>query len=422
MQFNYVAYTLAQGVVKGRVDAENEYEAREEVVRQGYRLLQIKPVRKLPAIEDMFPSLFKVGTGDLVRLSRQLATMVLGGSSLQRSLEMLENESKNRVLRKILTSIRKTLDEGGTLSAGMAKYPAVFNASFVSVVEVGEHTGGLAPALEQLSASMEREHETVQRFKRTMMMPLFTMGASVGMLILMMTVMLPPLLKSFENFDADTPLITAIAMAVVGFTSDNLLIIFVAIVLFVLIYWIARRIPSVQYRMHYAQTQAPIVGSLVVARELAQFSRTNSMLLQAGVSLADSLPLAIGGCKNLAVHRAFSAGEQSLLAGLGMSAALSHHSVLPRLWVELVMVGEENNFLPQTLDNLANAYEKEVENRLGAILSLMEPMSTVSNQQKWDTLGAERSGAGWRSGELPEGPVVASSPFGGLSLHLLPAL
>ena len=98
MQFNYVAYTQVQGVVKGRVDAENEYEAREEVLRRGFKLLEIKPMRQLPKIEEMFPSLFKVGTGDLVRLSRQLATMVVGGSSLQRSLEMLENESSNRVL------------------------------------------------------------------------------------------------------------------------------------------------------------------------------------------------------------------------------------------------------------------------------------------------------------------------------------
>ena len=376
MQFNYVAYTLAQGVVKGRLDAENEYEAREEVLSLGYRLLEIKAARKLPPIEEISPSLFKVKTGDLVRLSRQLATMTLGGSSIQRSLDMLVSESKNRVLRKILASIRKTLEEGGSLSSGMAKHPTVFNARFVSVVEVGEHTGGLAPALEQLSDSMEREHEAVQRFQRTMMMPLFTMGASLAMLLLMMTVMLPPLLESFDDLGADTPLLTSITMGTVGLMSDNLLLIAVGIVLFLVIYFVGLRIPSVHYKMHRAMTQAPIVGSLVVAKELAQFSRTNAMLMGAGVSLAQALPLAIGGCKNLAVHQAFSAGEQSLLAGRGMSVALAEHPVLPRLWVELVMVGEESNALPQTLNNLAEAYEKEVENRLSSIMSLMEPMTT----------------------------------------------
>ena len=136
------------------------------------------------------------------------------------------------MLRKILSSIRKTLEEGGSLSVGMAKHPTVFNARFVSVVEVGEHTGGLAAALEQLSDSMEREHEAVQRFKRTMMMPLFTMGASMGMLLLMMTVMLPPLLDSFDDLGADTPLLTSITMGAVGLISDNLLFIAVGIVLF----------------------------------------------------------------------------------------------------------------------------------------------------------------------------------------------
>jgi len=376
MQFNYVAYTLTDGVVKGRLDAENEYEAREEVLRRGYSLLQLKPARKLPPIEELLPSLFKVSTGDLVRLARQLATMTLGGSSLQRALEMLASESKNRVLRKILFSLRKTLDEGGSLSTGMAKFPTVFNARFVSVVEVGEHTGGLAPSLEQLADSMEREHEAVERFKRTMMMPLFTMGASLAMLLLMMTVMLPPLLESFDDLGADTPLLTSITMGAVGLISDNLLFIAVGIVLFLVIYFVGRRVPSVHYKMHRAMTQAPIVGSLVVAKELAQFSRTNAMLLGAGVTLAQALPLAIGGCKNLAVYQAFSAGEQSLLGGRGMSVALAEHSVLPRLWVELVMVGEESNALPQTLTNLADAYEKEVENRLGSIMALMEPMTT----------------------------------------------
>ena len=116
----------------------------------------------------------------------------------------------------------------------------------------------------------------------------------------------------------------------------------------------------------------------MVSKEIAAFSRTNAMLLNAGVSLAESLPLAIGGCKNLVVYAAFAAGEQSLLAGRGMAQALKEYPVLPRLWVELVMVGEENNFLPQTLENLANAYEAEVENRLAAILSLMEPLSTFA--------------------------------------------
>ena len=107
MLYKYVAYTLNHGLVKGQVDAESEGEARGEVLRQGYKVLKLTPARTTPGIEEMFPSLFKVKTGQLVRFSRQLATMVHGGSSLQRALEMLANETNNRVLRRVLADVRK---------------------------------------------------------------------------------------------------------------------------------------------------------------------------------------------------------------------------------------------------------------------------------------------------------------------------
>lgn len=211
-----------------------------------------------------------------------------------------------------------------------------------------------------------------------MMMPALTMSASVGMLVLMMTVMLPPLLEAFESRGTEVPLITRIAMALVGGLHDQLIPIAITMVVVAVLFWIIRKIPSGRYRMHVVQTRLPIVGSLIVTRELAQFSRTNAMLLKAGVTLAESVPLAINGCKNLALHLAFSDGQASLLNGRGFAEALSKHPVLPSIWVELVMVGEENNALAASLSNLADTYERDVENRLGSILALMEPMSTFA--------------------------------------------
>ena len=171
MLFNYVAYTLDQGVVKGKLDAENELEARQEITRQGYKPLEVKRSRQAPGLEDLFPSIFKVGTGQLVRFSRQLATMVRGGSSLQHALEMLQSESSNRVMRRILGDVKKMVDQGSSLSGAFARHPTVFNTRYISVVEVGEHTGNLASSLEQLGDALSREHEAIQKFKRTLMMP-----------------------------------------------------------------------------------------------------------------------------------------------------------------------------------------------------------------------------------------------------------
>lgn len=376
MQYNYTAYTLKDGLVKGKVEADTEGEARGEIFRLGYKVLRLSPSRPLPGLEELFPSLFKVKTGDLVRFSRQFATMVRGGSSLQRSLALLESETGNRVMKQVLTDVRKKVDQGGSLSAAFAEHPQVFNSRYISVVKVGEQTGILAKSLEQLADALARDHEAIQKFKSTLMMPAFTMGASLAMLVLMMTVMLPPLLGAFESRGTEVPIITRIAMAAIGGVSNNLLNIGVGILAIVVTFLTVRHFPRSRFVLHVMMTRLPIVGGLLVTKEMGQFSRTNAMLLEAGVSLADSLPLAISGCKNQALLRAFRAGEESLTNGHGFAAAVGSYSVIPRLWAELVMVGEENNEMAATLSELATAYEKEVENRLSSIVTMLEPLST----------------------------------------------
>lgn len=378
MEFQYVAYSLDEGIIKGRIEAESEPEAKDDITLKGYKLLMFKPAWKPPGIEDIFPSFFKVKGKDLVRFTQQLSIMVRGGGSLQRALELLEAETRNRVMRRILGTVIKSLDEGGTLSSAMASHPTVFTPRYISVVGAGEHTGRLAPSLDQLATILEREQEAKQKVKRTMMMPMFTIGAAGAMLVLMLTTLLPPLLDTFANFGSEIPLITRIAMGGIGAVTDNMGTIFFSIIALIALYWGAKRIPKFQYFMHKIQAHAPILGPLVLAGELSQFSRTNSMLLDSGINLAAALPLAISGCKNTVIKRAFASGEQSLVSGHGLSEALKNHKVLPRMWVELVMIGEESNTLARTMGDLADAYQKELENRLEGLLTMLEPLSTVA--------------------------------------------
>ena len=137
-----------------------------------------------------------------------------------------------------------------------------------------------------------------------------------------------------------------------------------------------QRIKSTQYILHLVKARMPILGPLVLAGELSQFSRTISMLLQAGISLASALPLGIAGSKNILVRQALGAGEESLLSGHGLTEALKNYPILPKMWVELVMIGEESNTLGRTMEELADAYQKEQENRLSGLLALLEPLST----------------------------------------------
>ena len=126
-----------------------------------------------------------------------------------------------------------------------------------------------------------------------------------------------------------------------------------------------------------AMARAPVLGSFIVSGEISRISRTLSLLLEAGVTLAEALKLAIGGVKNQALKNVFLDAEESLLTGHGLSDPLKNHPILPNMFVELLMLGEESNSLQRTMNDAANAYQKQLEQRLDSFLAMLEPASTV---------------------------------------------
>ncbi len=377
MQFQYVAYGSTVGIVKGQIDCSTMAEARAEVARHGYKPLKVAPARRLPGMEKILPSLFHVSTAELVHFCRYSATMLGSGGNLLHTLEMLQAESRNRVMRNVLGAIRKALDEGGSLSSALAEHPKVFSPLFVSVVEVGEYTGRLAPALEHIADMLEADHEAKQKAFRTMMYPVAIMGLSLATMAVLMTVALPPLLKVFSQMGAHTPIMTKIAVNLVAGIKANFIKIFAGAVIAAVVFSLLRRFPKTKYMLDSIQSQLPMMGSFVVAGELSRFSRTMAILLESGVSLSTALKLATSGCKNLVMKRAFNDAEESLLSGHGLTEALKKHKILPPMFVELVMIGEESNSLRRTMNDAADSYQKQLERRLNNLLGMLEPVSTV---------------------------------------------
>lgn len=129
--------------------------------------------------------------------------------------------------------------------------------------------------------------------------------------------------------------------------------------------------------MDLARTRLPLLGGLVIAKEMSRFASTVSLLLGSGVALADALKLGLSGCRHLPLKRAFQEAEESLLSGHGLAEALKRHPVIPTLFVELVVIGEESNTLARTMNDAATAYQKHLDQRLNSLLGMLEPVSTL---------------------------------------------
>lgn len=377
MQYKYLAYNLDEGIIKGWVEARNAAEVRDDLVEHGYKPLDVSTGWHPPTVEDIMPSLFKVGTGELVRFSRQLATMVTSGASLILTLEMLHSDSNSRGMKRTLTAIRKTLDEGGSLSEAMAAHPKVFSSLYVSVVQVGEMTGRLGLALEQLSDILEAENEAKQKAIRTMMYPLAIISLSMVTLFVLMTVALPPLLAVFESMGAEIPAMTRFIVSAMAAFKEHFVALIVSAVVFFVGLKILSRVPAFRRAMAMAMARSPILGSFIVSGEISRLSRTLSLLLEAGITLAEALKLAIGGIKNQILRDVFLEAEESLLTGHGLSDPLKNHSILPTMFVELVTLGEQSNSLQSTMSDVAEAYQKQLERQLDSLLGMLEPASTV---------------------------------------------
>ncbi|MBI4338341.1 MAG: type II secretion system F family protein [Chloroflexi bacterium] len=377
MDFGYVAYTSEKGVLKGVIKAASQEQARAELLQQGFRPLRLAPAHHLPTMETLFPSFFRVGTGEVVRFCRQMGTMLGSGASLVRTLEMLQGEARKGALRGTIADLQSTLEGGASFSDALSQHPKVFTPLFINVVKVGEYTGRLGPALDQMADILEREQEARKKMTATMMYPLGIMGLSMLTLFVLMTVAMPPLLTSFKQMGAELPLMTRIAISVSGGAQENFKTVFLGIVAAVIAFSLLRRIPRVRYGIDSAQLRVPIIGGFILSGELARFSRTMAMLLDAGVSVSSALQLGVSGCKNQRLRKAFADAEDSLLRGHGLAEALKGHSVLPGMFVQLVMIGEQSNSLRRTMTDAAAAYQKQLEQRLAGLLSIMEPASTV---------------------------------------------
>lgn len=378
MKVNYVAYTLDEGILKGWIEARDIQEARTQIVEQGMKPLQVKKAFKAPGIETLLPSLFSVKVGELIAFSRQLSTMLASGANLLRALEMLLAESSNRTMRNVLASVYEKVSEGESFTGALRHHPDVFDEVYISLVEVGEYTGRLGPALTQVAEIFAQAHEAKKRAIKALTMPIFLVFMSVAMLGFMTFIALPPLLATFEQMNVEVPGITKLLISFVEGAQANFKQIAGGTVVLFILYKLFQRFPSTKYALDLVKIRMPLFGPLILAAELGRISRIMSTLLGAGVDLPSSLRLGLSSTKNELLRRAWVAGQESMMTGHRMAEALDKHSIVPHMVVELIAIGEESNTLPRTMGEVADAYQQEFEDRIAAILGVVEPASQVS--------------------------------------------
>jgi len=377
MPYKYVAYTDAGIIVKGSIEASSEQLAKQALIRSGYKPLSVKAASARPSLRQSMPSLFGVKAQEVIVFSRQLATLVERGINALHALRLLKDQVRNPAFREIIGELIKDVQQGSSLAEAIAKHPNAFPPLYSRMVKVSEQTGDLEQSLRQTANYMEREIGVMKRARRVMLYPAFIAILASGVIAILVTFTLPPLIEMFNQFDTQLPLITRLFLGVGGIVTDYTLYLLFGIAgIAALIVWFVKS-SSGRRRLDRLLLKMPLIGTINRLREVAHFGRTTSLLLNAGLSMPETMELTIQTTRNVIVRDTLKTIHMEIMKGQGLSTPMSSSDLFPPVFIQMVKVGEQTGTLTDELMAISESYEQEVDERVNNLLALMEPLLLV---------------------------------------------
>lgn len=307
-----------------------------------------------------------------------LRVMLRAGISLAPALQTLASQIEPKSFARVVQGISDRLERGEAFADSLKRYPSVFPEIFVNMVRVGEVSGTLERSLEQLGGQMKKEATLKSKVRGALIYPAVILTATVIIGFIMMIFVIPQILSIFNEVQVELPLSTRILIAVSGFVSRNALWVALGAVIAIsaLIAWSHR--PSGKFVMHTIYLRLPIFGGIIRKVELARFTRTLSALIKTDVPVVEALRITASILGNVHYKNALTEAGEELKKGTAIADALKRHPKLfPAMVTHIVAVGEQSGSIDTLLDELATFYEADVEQILGNLTQIIEPLLIV---------------------------------------------
>jgi type IV pilus assembly protein PilC len=277
----------------------------------------------------------------------------------------------------MINKLGQQVSAGVPFSQALARYPKLVSSEYCQVLSVSEKSGDLPRGLRLVASYMEKELNTSSNVKRMLSYPAFLGVLSILVTIVIVVVGVPALLKFFNALHVELPLTTRILISVADFLmvyKFHLILGLAALGIIVPSLWKA---PAVKKAWDKVSLKLPVIGSIVISRNICRFCRTGSMLVEAGLTLPQSLNAIIGIIDNNVVRQAFTAIRQEIIKGKGLSRQMINAGIFPRLLTDVISIGEKTGTLQSSFTTMADYYEKRLDIKVRRLLSMIEPASII---------------------------------------------
>lgn len=377
MIYQYVAYNESGKVIKGKLSARSEEVATELLGYVGYQAINLKRFVPFFSLDRLWPHLFPVKPAEIILVFRKLALLLESGMDIITSLELLRDQASNRTLKKAWGEVIADLRNGNQLSVALGKHPGVFPPIYCRLLGMGEQSGDLETVLRQIADYMEKEIAAAKNIKSAMTYPIITFVVAIVVIGVLVTFVLPTFAELYSALGVELPLATRIMLAFSSTLQNHWLYFMLALLVLAGSAYIYLKSSGGRYRWHKLSLSLPVVGCINHLNQLARYCRSMSLLISAGLSLTEVMPLVIQGTSNQAMAKALKDVQQDMVKGEGLSLPMSKNALFLPMMVQMVKVGEETGNLDATLLSVARNYETDAEDKTRSLIALIQPAMTL---------------------------------------------
>jgi len=373
----YKAKKDATNAITGQINAQNEEDALEMIHQLGLIPVSIEESNAEGVLYSNIREV-RVKGKELYLFSKQLANLLKSGVTLLKALEVLAQQTKSVYFARVLDEVSVGVKSGRSFSTCLSDYPAIFSPLFVAMVRAGEEMGKLRQMLNSVADFLKAQEEFSSKVRSAMVYPVFMLVIGTATVIFILTFVMPKMSVIFTDAGQNLPLPTRIVMGISHFLKG---------------YGIAALVLGALGFLAFNRWRATVQGSIVIGQfllnlpwarpfvlkvDLARFTRTMSLLLESGLTIIRSIEMAVPTVHNPQLKMDLLLCVQHLAAGENLGKCLAKSNLIPPMMVQLITVGEESGNLQESLRDIAESYEADINETTKLITTVLEPLMILA--------------------------------------------
>ena len=376
MKFQYQARNKEGQIKRGVVVAVSEAKAEQLLAENGFIIVSLRQENE-SVFERFSPFANRVGYKDLVLFSRQLSTLISARVPILQSLRILQAQVTSPSLAAITQDMITSVENGESFSLALSKHPNIFGNLYVSLVRAGEASGSVSQSLSYLADQMEKDYDLRSKVRSALTYPAFIIIALIVVGFLMFRFVLPKLTEVLKEQGSSLPPLSQFLVNFTDFFQGYWWVFLLVILLGSagLRFYVST--PSGRYTWDNLKAHVPIFGDIFQKIYLARFSRNLATLVAGGIPIIQALKIVADIINNVVYRDILLSAVEKVTNGSSISEAMSGYDEFPPIVTQMVKGGEQSAQLDSILLKLASFYEKEVDNKIQILATLLEPAIMV---------------------------------------------